>query len=81
MNRHRARALASALVLVANDFAGSTWLVWQAERDAMFAEKPAGIVQPATFSALKTSRTVILQEDEHDAATNARLKKAPTYYD
>ena len=40
----------------ANAFAGSTWLVRAAERDAMFAEKPAGIIQQATFSALKTAR-------------------------
>src|SRR5262245_3508255 len=63
----------------ANDFAASTWLVRQAERDAMFAEKPAGIVQPATFSALKTSRTVILQEDEHDVFGDGTvvIKAAP----
>jgi glyoxylase-like metal-dependent hydrolase (beta-lactamase superfamily II) len=33
----------------ANAFAGSTWLVRAAERDAMFAEKPAGIIQQDDF--------------------------------
>ena len=50
----------------ANSFAGSTWLVHQAERDAMFAEKPAGIIQTATFSALKNSKTKILTEADYD---------------
>ena len=44
----------------ANAFAGSTWLVRPIERDAMFAEKPAGIIQQGTFSALKTSKTTLL---------------------
>jgi N-acyl homoserine lactone hydrolase len=63
----------------ANDFAASTWLVRQAERDAMFAEKPAGITQTATFSALKTSRTVVLTEDEHDVFGDGTvvIKAAP----
>jgi glyoxylase-like metal-dependent hydrolase (beta-lactamase superfamily II) len=50
----------------ANAFSGSTWLVRQAERDAMFAERPPGVVQPAYYSSLKTSKTVILNSDEHD---------------
>jgi len=50
----------------ANAFAGSTWLVRQVERDAMFAEKPPALVQPAYYAALKASRTVIVKDDEHD---------------
>ena len=50
----------------ANDFAGSTWLVRQEERDAMFAEKPAGIIATATFSALKNSKTTIIKTDDYD---------------
>ncbi len=63
----------------ANDFAGATWLVRQVERDAMFAEKPPGIVQPATYAALKTSKTVILTEDEHDVFGDGTviIKSAP----
>jgi glyoxylase-like metal-dependent hydrolase (beta-lactamase superfamily II) len=49
-----------------NAFAGSTWLVRQAERDAMFGEKPPGTTQPSTYSALRKSNTIILKSDEHD---------------
>ncbi|HLI84658.1 MAG TPA: N-acyl homoserine lactonase family protein [Bryobacteraceae bacterium] len=63
----------------ANAFAGSTWLVRQAERDAMFAQKPAGIVQVATFSALKNARTKILPETDYDVFGDgsAIIKYAP----
>ena len=37
----------------ANAFAGSTWVVQKAERDYMFADKPEGIIQPDTYSALR----------------------------
>ncbi|HUE54415.1 MAG TPA: N-acyl homoserine lactonase family protein [Candidatus Udaeobacter sp.] len=50
----------------ANEFAASTWLVRQVERDAMFAEKPPGTTQPSTYSALRQSKTLILKADEHD---------------
>jgi N-acyl homoserine lactone hydrolase len=50
----------------ANDFAGATWIVEQAERDAMFAEKPASIMQAASYSALKNSKTVILHGEDYD---------------
>ena len=40
----------------ANEFAGATWLVRQAERDAMFAGKPPGTTQPSTYSALRDSK-------------------------
>lgn len=50
----------------ANAFAGSTWLARQVERDAMFADKPPGVVQPAFYAALKASKTVIVKDDEHD---------------
>jgi N-acyl homoserine lactone hydrolase len=50
----------------ANAFAGATWLVRQVERDAMFAEKPPGLTQPASYAALKTSKTVIIESDEYD---------------
>ena len=33
----------------ANAFAGATWIVQKAERDFMFADKPQGIIQPATL--------------------------------
>lgn len=62
-----------------NDFAGATWLVQQAERDAMFAEKPAGIIQQATFSALKNSKTVLLHGQDYDVFGDGSviIKSAP----
>ena len=62
-----------------NDFAGSIWLVQQAERDAMFAEKPAGIIQQATFSSLKNSKTVLLHGQDYDVFGDGSviIKSAP----
>ena len=50
----------------ANDFAGATWIVQKAERDFMFADNPEGIIQPATFSALRTAKTKILDNEDFD---------------
>jgi N-acyl homoserine lactone hydrolase len=50
----------------ANAFAGATWLVRQVERDTMFAEKTPGVTQPSGYAALKNSKTVIVQNEEHD---------------
>jgi N-acyl homoserine lactone hydrolase len=50
----------------ANSFAGATWLVRAAERDAMFAEKPPAVAQPSSYAALRPSKTVIIETDEHD---------------
>jgi N-acyl homoserine lactone hydrolase len=50
----------------ANLFAGATWIVQKAERDAMFAEPPAPIMQPATYGALKTAKTQILNNEDFD---------------
>jgi glyoxylase-like metal-dependent hydrolase (beta-lactamase superfamily II) len=54
----------------ANAFAGSTWLVQRPERAAMFADMPsANPIDPnvaATFAALRTAKTVLLDGD-HDA--------------
>lgn len=63
----------------ANEFAGSTWLVRKAERDAMFAEKPPALVNPATYSELKNSKTVILTTDEYDVFGDGKviIKSAP----
>jgi len=62
-----------------NDFAGSTWLVQQAERDAMFADKPAGIIEQATFSLLKNSKTVLLHGEDYDVFGDGSviIKSAP----
>ena len=50
----------------ANAFAGSTWITQKAERDFMFSEKPQGIIQPATYSALRNARTRILDNEDFD---------------
>ena len=58
----------------ANDFAGSTWLVHQNERDAMFAPPPppgggrgrGGPMQVSNFNKLKDSKTTILTEADYD---------------
>ena len=63
----------------ANAFAGATWLVRQVERDAMFAEKPPPVAQPRYYEELKTSKTVIIRDDEHDVFGDGTLiiKSAP----
>lgn len=62
----------------ANAFAGATWLVQKAERDAMFAEKAYPGVVPAYYSALKNSKTIVLEGD-HDVFGDGRvvIKAAP----
>jgi glyoxylase-like metal-dependent hydrolase (beta-lactamase superfamily II) len=50
----------------ANLFARSTWIVQKAERDFMFADKPQGIIQPATYSALKDAKTKLLNNEDFD---------------
>jgi N-acyl homoserine lactone hydrolase len=49
-----------------NDFARSTWLVREVERDAMFSAKPPDLTQPATYSALRSSKTTIIKTDGYD---------------
>lgn len=63
----------------ANDFAGATWIVQKAERDAMFADKPASIMQPAQFSNLKTARTKLLNNEDFDVFGDGSVvvKSAP----
>jgi glyoxylase-like metal-dependent hydrolase (beta-lactamase superfamily II) len=63
----------------ANAFAGSTWIVPLAERNAMFASSAAGIMQQSSYSALKSSKTVILTQDEYDVFGDGSvvIKAAP----
>jgi glyoxylase-like metal-dependent hydrolase (beta-lactamase superfamily II) len=49
----------------ANLFAGATWLARPEERDAMFGPQQ-GPSRPTTYSALKSSRTTLLREEDHD---------------
>ena len=50
----------------ANVFAGATWLVRKLERDIMFTEPFSQRTEPQNYSALKTSKTVIVTKDEYD---------------
>lgn len=55
----------------ANSFTGSTWLVQKVERDAMFAaktgeQKGPGAPNPALYSALEKSKTMVIQNEDHD---------------
>ena len=50
----------------ANAFAGSTWLVRKVERDRMFSDVPIPRSDPANYSQLKNSKTVIIDKDEYD---------------
>ena len=48
----------------ANEFAGATWIAQKAERDVMFGENaPPRTYAPATFSALKNSKTKVVDGD------------------
>jgi glyoxylase-like metal-dependent hydrolase (beta-lactamase superfamily II) len=49
-----------------NSFAGATWLVRKAERDRMFSDTPIPRSDPANYSELKTSKTILLDKDEWD---------------
>jgi len=63
----------------ANDFAASTWIVQKAERDYMFQDKPQGIIQQATFSALKNAKTKLLDDSDFDVFGDGTVvvKSAP----
>jgi N-acyl homoserine lactone hydrolase len=51
----------------ANQFAASTWLVRKIERDAMFAPTlPDKKMNPANYSALKNSKTILIPTDDYD---------------
>ena len=50
----------------ANAFANATWIVQKAERDYMFGDKPEGIIQPATYDALRNAKTKILDNEDFD---------------
>lgn len=50
----------------ANAFARSTWLVRKVERDRMFSDTPIPRSDPANYSDLKTSKTILIDKDEWD---------------
>lgn len=64
----------------ANDFAGSTWLVQQPERDYMFGPPQRGaIIDTASFSALKDAKTRIIGPADYDVFGDGKviIKFAP----
>ncbi len=63
----------------ANVFASATWLVRKLERDIMFADPPSPRTEPANYSALENSKTVIVTKDEHDVFGDGTvvIKSAP----
>ncbi len=51
----------------ANQFASATWLARKVERDAMFAPVlPDKKMNPANYSALKNSKTILIPTDDYD---------------
>jgi N-acyl homoserine lactone hydrolase len=63
----------------ANAFAGSIWLVRKVERDRMFSGEPIPRSDPANYSQLKNSKTVIIDQDEYDVFSDGTviIKSAP----
>jgi N-acyl homoserine lactone hydrolase len=64
----------------ANDFAGATWLVQQAERDYMFGPPQQGaIINTSSFSALKDAKTKIIGPADYDVFGDGTVivKSAP----
>jgi N-acyl homoserine lactone hydrolase len=60
----------------ANAFAGATWLVHAAEREAMFAARPE---QQSAYNQLKNSKTVLLPNTDYDVFGDGTviIKSAP----
>ncbi len=50
----------------ANTFAGATWIVQRAERDAMFAEQAAGLSDRDNYDQLENSETIVVENTDHD---------------
>ena len=63
----------------ANDFASATWVVQKAEYDVMFGSARVPIMAPATFSALKNSKTKILAGEDYDVFGDGKaiIKSTP----
>lgn len=63
----------------ANLFAASTWIVQQAEYQAMFAAADTGIRAPQSYSALKNAKRIVLENQDHDVFGDGTviIKTAP----
>ena len=63
----------------ANGFPRATWLVGQAERDAMFAAPPPAVTLPSTYAGLRNNQTRIIDRDDFDVFGDSTvvIKSAP----
>jgi len=63
----------------ANMFAGSTWIVQQAEYDIMFSDAQVGIRTPDSYRDLKTAKRIALKNADHDVFGDGTvvIKTAP----
>jgi glyoxylase-like metal-dependent hydrolase (beta-lactamase superfamily II) len=63
----------------ANEFAGSTWIVQEPERAAMFVEPPPRMAPAAQYSKLKDAKTILVKSADHDVFGDGTviLKYAP----
>lgn len=50
----------------ANEFTGSTWIVQEPERAAMFTEPPPARAPFAQYSKLKDAKTIVVKSTDHD---------------
>src|SRR5437660_862173 len=68
----------------ANLFAGSTWIVQKGDRDPILAPRPnpppaAGAVpDPKFFEGLEKSKTVLLNNEDHDVFGDGTVVVKPT---
>jgi glyoxylase-like metal-dependent hydrolase (beta-lactamase superfamily II) len=63
----------------ANMFSASTWIVQQAEYDAMFSEAKVGIRMPESYQDLKGAKRITLHNEDHDVFGDGTviIKTAP----
>lgn len=63
----------------ANLFAGSTWIVQQAEYDMMFSKAEIGIRTPESYKDLENAKRITLQNADHDVFGDGTviIKTAP----
>ena len=63
----------------ANLFAGSTWIVQQAEYEAMFGEKDFAIRDTSSYDQLKAAKRITLNNEDHDVFGDGSVivKSAP----
>jgi glyoxylase-like metal-dependent hydrolase (beta-lactamase superfamily II) len=50
----------------ANDFASSTWIVQEAERNAMFGQTGPRMAAPANYNKLRDAKSIVVANKDHD---------------